>query len=32
VAQRAALEMATTGGYDAMAGELDYGTLNALFG
>jgi 2-methylisocitrate lyase-like PEP mutase family enzyme len=31
VAQRAAVEMASTGGYTAINGELDYGTLNALF-
>jgi 2-methylisocitrate lyase-like PEP mutase family enzyme len=30
VAQRAAVEMATTGGYTAITEELDYGTLNAL--
>ena len=32
VAQRAARELAGTGTYEALAGELDYGTLNALFG
>lgn len=32
VAQRAARELASTGTYEALAGELDYGTLNALFG
>ena len=31
VAQRAAVEMASTGEYTAITGELDYGTLNALF-
>jgi 2-methylisocitrate lyase-like PEP mutase family enzyme len=31
VARAAAIEMATTGGYDTLAGELDYGTLNGLF-
>jgi 2-methylisocitrate lyase-like PEP mutase family enzyme len=32
VAQRATRELAATGTYEALAGELDYGTLNALFG
>jgi 2-methylisocitrate lyase-like PEP mutase family enzyme len=32
VAQRAAHELAATGTYEALAGELNYGTLNALFG
>ena len=31
VARAAAIEMATTGGYDTLAGELDYGTLTGLF-
>jgi 2-methylisocitrate lyase-like PEP mutase family enzyme len=30
VARRAAIELSTTGGYDAIAGELDYGALNRL--
>lgn len=30
VARRTAIELASTGGYDALAGELDYGTLNRL--
>jgi 2-methylisocitrate lyase-like PEP mutase family enzyme len=32
VAQRAARELAGTGTYEALAGELDYGALNTLFG
>jgi 2-methylisocitrate lyase-like PEP mutase family enzyme len=32
VAQRAARELAGPGTYQALAGELDYGALNALFG
>jgi len=32
VAQRAARELAGPGTYEALAGELDYGALNALFG
>jgi 2-methylisocitrate lyase-like PEP mutase family enzyme len=32
VARQAAIELSTTGGYDAIAGELDYGTLNRLSG
>jgi len=30
VARQAAIELSTTGGYDAIAGELDYGSLNRL--
>lgn len=30
VVRQAAIEMSTTGGYDALAGELDYGALNRL--
>jgi 2-methylisocitrate lyase-like PEP mutase family enzyme len=32
VARRTAIELASTGGYDALADELDYGTLNRLSG
>jgi len=32
LARAAAIEMATSGGYETIAGELEYGAMNALFG
>ncbi|HEY3714400.1 MAG TPA: isocitrate lyase/phosphoenolpyruvate mutase family protein [Jatrophihabitantaceae bacterium] len=32
LARAAAIEMATSGGYETITGELEYGSINALFG